>query len=195
MQRSRDSEQTNKSTYTHTKLIQARRSAEDEYPLPPPRYFLHYSIAECTFPPVARRARTFCEALVKPMSCNCYESEHMTIQERDVYEMPHLELDLEPLLRRACVHRSLTRYTAKKLKQCTWIPTKHIRHRWWSAGPPSGGVVVEVVFEAEVAFGLPGAMGSDPPKGLASGSRPAPRIIDAICIIPRRVSDLRVRPA
>jgi len=49
-------------------------------------------------------------------------------------------------------------------------------------------VVVEVVFEAGEAFGFPGAMGVDPPKGLAGGSRPAPRIIDAICIIPRRVS-------
>jgi hypothetical protein len=49
-------------------------------------------------------------------------------------------------------------------------------------------VVVEVVPEAGVAFGFPGPMGVDPPKGLAIGSRPAPRIIDAICIIPRRVS-------
>jgi len=49
-------------------------------------------------------------------------------------------------------------------------------------------VVVEVVFEAGGTFGFPGAMGVDPPKGLACGSKPAPRIIDAICIIPRRVS-------
>lgn len=56
------------------------------------------------------------------------------------------------------------------------------------AEPPIGGVAVEVVFEPGVAFGFPGAMGFDPPEGLASGSTPAPRIIDAICIIPRRVS-------
>ena len=36
---------------------------------PPPRM---YSIAACTLPPVARRARTFCAALVKPMSCSCW---------------------------------------------------------------------------------------------------------------------------
>jgi len=49
-------------------------------------------------------------------------------------------------------------------------------------------VFVEVVVEAGVVLEFPGAVGVDPPKGLASGSRPAPRIIDAICIIPRRVS-------
>ncbi len=38
------------------------------YNPPPPRI---YSIAECTLPPVARRARTFCDALVKPISCSC----------------------------------------------------------------------------------------------------------------------------
>lgn len=36
---------------------------------PPPLSI--YSIAECTFPPVARSARTFCDAFVNPMSCSC----------------------------------------------------------------------------------------------------------------------------
>ncbi len=32
-----------------------------------------------------------------------------------------------------------------------------------------------MVFEAGGTFGFPGAMGVDPPKGLACGSKPAPR--------------------
>lgn len=40
---------------------------------PPP--FKMYSIAVWTLPPVARRARTFCDAFVKPISCNCYHNE------------------------------------------------------------------------------------------------------------------------
>jgi len=35
---------------------------------PPPRI---YSMAALTFPPVAWRARTFCEALMKPIAFNC----------------------------------------------------------------------------------------------------------------------------
>lgn len=128
MQRSRDSGQ--EYVYTHEANT---GPGEDECPFTL-RYFLYYnppppriySIAECTFPPVARRARTFCEAFVKPMSCNCYESEYMSIQELRAYEMAHLKLNLEPLLRRTCIRR--WRRTAKKLKQCTWIPTKQIRH-------------------------------------------------------------------
>jgi hypothetical protein len=54
--------------------------------------------------------------------------------------------------------------------------------------PPTGVAVVEVVLEAEGAFGFPCATGVDPPRGPASGSKPALRIIEAICIIPRRVS-------
>src|SRR5882762_4523805 len=30
-----------------------------------------YSMAECTFPAVASKARTFCDAFVKPISFNC----------------------------------------------------------------------------------------------------------------------------
>jgi hypothetical protein len=85
-QRSRDSEQ----EYVYTQANTAGAQQKTNVPSPPLRYFLYYnppppriySIAECTFPPVARRARTFCEALVKPMSCNCYESKYMSIQER-----------------------------------------------------------------------------------------------------------------
>lgn len=36
---------------------------------PPPKI---YSIAALTFPPVASKARTFCWAFVKPISCSCY---------------------------------------------------------------------------------------------------------------------------
>lgn len=136
MQRSRDSEQ--EYVYTHEVNTGPGAQQKTNVPSPPPRYFLYYnppppriySIAECTFPPVARRARTFCEALVKPMSCNCYRSKYMSIQERGIYEMAYLELNLEPLLRRACVRRR--GYTTKKLKQCTWISTEHIRRRWSS---------------------------------------------------------------
>ena len=39
---------------------------------PPPDRI--YSIAECTLPPVASNARTFCVAFTKPMSCSCYMS-------------------------------------------------------------------------------------------------------------------------
>ena len=39
-----------------------------------------YSIAECTFPPVASNARTFCDAFVKPMSCNCCKRESVLFQ-------------------------------------------------------------------------------------------------------------------
>jgi hypothetical protein len=58
---------------------------------------------------------------------------------------------------------------------------------------PPGVEGIEVVLGAEEAFGFPGEGKVDvgnPPKGLASGSRPAPRIIDAICNILRTASGL-----
>jgi len=59
--------------------------------------------------------------------------------------------------------------------------------------PPGAGVLpgvagVVVVLGADGAFGFPGGVKADPPSGPASGSRPAPRIIEAICNILRRAS-------
>jgi hypothetical protein len=45
-------------------------TASSTHAIPPPLRI--YSIAECTFPAVARKARTFCDALVNPMSWSCF---------------------------------------------------------------------------------------------------------------------------
>jgi len=44
------------------------------------------------------------------------------------------------------------------------------------------------VLDVGDGVGFPGEGKGDPPIGAASGSRPAPRIIEAICNILRRVS-------
>jgi len=62
---------------------------------PPPRI---YSIAECTFPPVAKRALTFWEAFVKPMSCSCYLSHYISNTSTTKKRSIHLKLNLESLL-------------------------------------------------------------------------------------------------
>jgi hypothetical protein len=46
------------------------------------------------------------------------------------------------------------------------------------------------VLDVEDGDGFPGGGKGDPPIGAASGSRPAPRIIEAICSILRNVSGL-----
>ena len=73
---------------------------------PPP--FRIYSIAECTFPPVASNARTFCDAFVKPISCNCWGhgavSTHATTGVHSA-RLTHLELHLEPFLRGPGIRR------------------------------------------------------------------------------------------
>jgi hypothetical protein len=57
-----------------------------------------------------------------------------------------------------------------------------------AAGPPPGVAGVEAVLGAPGAFGFPGGAKVGPPKEPANGSRPVPRIIEAICSMLRKAS-------